>query len=156
MTLAEGIWPAFWLLPVHNLNWPVDGEVDICETWNGQHENGACLHWGHFTPEDSAKHRVLKLPVPAMDQEHSYGFAWHGRRLVWFIDGYPTMRAVLPDTCRDIREFNIILNVAMGGNVMGGIKPDPGCYDMVIRNLAIWDAPGFDGAWDVAREGNSM
>lgn len=105
--------------------------MDICETWNGVQVNGACLHWGQYTPEDSDKHRVLKLPVPNMDQEHAYGFSWSGRRLVWFIDGYPTMKAVLPQTCRDIREFNIIINVAMGGNVMQGQKPAPGHYDMV-------------------------
>jgi len=154
--LAKGIWPAFWLLPVENLRWPDDGEVDILETWGGRSENGACLHWGHFTPQDGHKHRMTKTPIARMELPHTYGFSWEGRRCVWFIDGRPTMRAVLPDTCRPFSEYNIILNIAMGGNVMNGERPDPGEYFMVVHSLGVWDAPNFEGAWALATEGRTM
>ena len=39
---AEGIWPAFWLLPQEPFAWPTDGEVDIAETWNGDRANHSC------------------------------------------------------------------------------------------------------------------
>ena len=26
---GQGIWPAFWMLPTHNSNWPKTGEIDI-------------------------------------------------------------------------------------------------------------------------------
>ncbi|KAK3080475.1 hypothetical protein LTS18_001014, partial [Coniosporium uncinatum] len=55
--IAEGIWPAFWLLPYDPFKWPEDGEIDVMESWNGDRINHSCLHWGHFNGEDWDKHR---------------------------------------------------------------------------------------------------
>ncbi|RFU75195.1 glycoside hydrolase family 16 [Trichoderma arundinaceum] len=47
---AEGIWPAFWLLPREPFSWPTDGEIDIAETWNGDHENRTRIPDMHCRP----------------------------------------------------------------------------------------------------------
>lgn len=138
---AEGIWPAFWLLPQEPFNWPVDGEIDIAETWNGDHENRSCLHWGqHHEPE---KHRVLGTKIPDMHARPvRYDFAWHqpggqpGQgRMVWYIDGRPVMKAPIPEGTRPMRDMTVLLNVAMGGNVCAGKTPADGYYDMVVFTI---------------------
>ena len=129
---ATGIWPAFWLLPMDPCNWPTDGEVDIMESWNGDNINHSCLHWGNYNGEDWNKHRVLDTPVPSLPhQPHTFSFAWDdmrsegdwegqdGRRgrMVWYLDGKVLMKAEVPKGTRPMRDYRIILNIAMGGNV---------------------------------------
>lgn len=136
---AEGIWPAFWLLPKEPFNWPVDGEIDIAETWNGDRENRTCLHWGqHHEPD---KHRVLGTNIPDMHSRPvRYDFTWQqpggeaGQgRMLWYIDGKAVMKASVPGGTRPLRDMTILLNVAMGGNVCGGKTPSDGYYDMIVH-----------------------
>lgn len=138
---ADGIWPAFWLLPQEPFNWPVDGEIDIAETWNGDRENRTCLHWGRHT--EPQKHRVLGTKIPDMHcRPVRYDLAWQqpgGRagqgRLIWYIDGRPVMKAPVPAGTRPMRDMTVLLNVAIGGNVCGGKTPPDGCYDMVVYTM---------------------
>lgn len=149
---AQGIWPAFWLLPQEPFAWPTDGEIDIAETWNGDHENHSCLHWGqHHEPD---KHRVLGTRIPDMHARPvRYDFAWDqpggqpGQgRMIWYIDGRPVMKHTVPQATRPLREMTVLLNVAMGGNVCGGKVPVPGYYDMVVNSLFIADEME-NGGW---------
>ncbi|KAF4119678.1 Glycosyl hydrolases family 16 [Geosmithia morbida] len=157
---APGIWPAFWLLPQEPFNWPVDGEIDIAETWNGDCENHSCLHWGqHHEPQ---KHRVLGTKIHDMPSRPvRYDFVWDqpggqpGQgRLVWYIDSRPVMKGHIPAGTRPMRDMTVLLNIAMGGNVCNGVRPADGYYDMVVYSLYASDVPelggwpGFDHAWN--------
>ncbi|GME51204.1 glycoside hydrolase family 16 protein [Neofusicoccum parvum] len=166
---APGIWPAFWLLPREPFTWPGDGEVDIFEAWNGARVNHACLHWGHFNGPDHDKHRVVETPIPELDHPEGrwYGFAWdqppHGQggRMVWYVDGRPVMKADIPQGTRRLSDFQIIINIAMGGNVNGGVLPANGYYDMVIHSLKLQDEPtggwgAFERDWATAPQGHTM
>lgn len=150
---ADGIWPAFWLLPQEPFSWPVDGEIDIAETWNGDGENKSCLHWGfHHEPH---KHRVRGTNIPDMHRRPvRYDFAWDqpgGRpgqgRLLWYIDGRPVMKAEVPEGTRPMRDMTVLLNVAMGGNVCRGKTPADGSYDFVVHTLFMADELE-NGGWD--------
>ncbi|RDA91237.1 hypothetical protein CP533_3396 [Ophiocordyceps camponoti-saundersi (nom. inval.)] len=150
---ADGIWPAFWLLPQEPFSWPTDGEIDIAETWNGDCENKSCLHWGfHHEPQ---KHRVLGTKIPDMHcRPVRYDFAWQqpdGRpgqgRLLWYLDGRPVMKTSVPEGTRPMRDMNILLNVAMGGNVCGGKTPADGSYDMIVSTLFL-SAELENGGWE--------
>lgn len=139
------------------------------EAWNGDIINHSCLHWGFFNGEDHDKHRVLETPVPGIGGSDGvkYDFAWdvddrtgYGR-LLWVIDGRAVMRAEKPRGTRPIRDFRILINIAVGGNVCEGHMPRDGSYEAVIRELAMWDAPPggwayFERAWNEAPEGHVM
>lgn len=165
---AGGIWPAFWLLPSAPFTWPTDGEVDIFESWNGDHINHSCLHWGHFNGEDWNKHRVVDTPIPSMPSKPlAMAFAWdqpengQGGRAVWYIDGHPVMKADIPIGTRRMSDWNIILNVAMGGNVCGGKLPGDGTYDFIVHELRLEEEPvggwgRFGEDWGRTREGKTM
>ncbi|GAM89653.1 hypothetical protein ANO11243_076920 [Dothideomycetidae sp. 11243] len=79
-----------------------------------------------------------------------FEFAWDDTpgkgRLVWYIDGQPVMKAAKPAGTRPMRDFRIIMNVAMGGNVCKGRLPDDGSYEMVVRDLGMYDSRA--GGWE--------
>lgn len=165
---ATGIWPAFWLLPFEPFTWPTDGEIDIAETWNADKVNHSCLHWGQFNGEDHQKHRVIESNIHDMDRRPiRFDFAWDqpggqpGQgRLIWSIDGRPVMKAQIPSGTRPMRDYQILFNVAMGGNVCGGNTPRDGAYDMVVHYCALMGEPEnggwgrFDAEWGWAPEGH--
>ncbi|KAF2846252.1 glycoside hydrolase family 16 protein [Plenodomus tracheiphilus IPT5] len=168
--VAEGIWPAYWMLPKDPFQWPNDGEVDIFESWNGDCVNHTCLHWGHFNGEDHDKHRVVETHLPAMPrQPHTFGFAWIEEegipgwrgRMIWYIDGRPVMKGNIPPGTRRMEEFRLMINIAMGGNVCQGKLPKDGYYDLVVSDVKMCEEPqggwqGFEQAWNTCIEGKTM
>lgn len=162
---AGGIWPAFWLLPSEPFNWPVDGEVDIMESWNGIPTNHSCLHWGKFEGADMKKHIVQETTINDIPNRHVYGFAWtqppsgEGGRCLWYIDGRAVMKADRPAGTRRLEDFQVILNIAVGGNVNQGVTPADGQYDMVVYELKMCESvPGgmdrFEADWRSCRGGH--
>ncbi|KAI0872894.1 glycoside hydrolase family 16 protein [Hypoxylon argillaceum] len=157
---AEGVWPAFWCLPREPFAWPHEGEIDIAESWNGDCQNHSCLHWGFYSAEDARKHLVRTTHVPDMPRRPvRFDFAWQcggtgvrgdgksegGGRLMWYVDGRPVMKNLMPPGTRPIEDWTILLNIAMGGNVCQGKAPQEGAYDMVVHSLQMSEAP--DGGW---------
>lgn len=148
---AKGVWPAFWMLPKEPFSWPTDGEVDIMESWNGLPANHSCLHWGQYNGEDHDKHRVLDTNVSHISHPkgHTYGFAWdeNPRKMAWYIDDRPVMRCEIPrDLGRKLKDFQIKLNIATGGNVMQGTRPDSGEYEMRVHEMGLYETP--PGGWE--------
>lgn len=167
---AEGIWPAYWLLPKDPFKWPDDGEIDIFESWNGDCKNHSCLHWGHYNGEDWNKHRVLETHLPDMSHSpHTFGFAWMEEegipewrgRMIWYIDGRPVMKGNIPQGTRRMEDYRILINIAMGGNVCAGKLPKDGYYDLVVSDMKMCEEPlggwgEFERAWGFTAEGKTM
>ncbi|KAJ4299254.1 hypothetical protein N0V90_004498 [Kalmusia sp. IMI 367209] len=167
---AEGVWPAYWMLPKDPFQWPGDGEVDICESWQGECINHTCLHWGHYNGEDWNKHQVVTTPIQDLAQRpHTYGFAWIEEdgipnwrgRMIWYIDGRPVQKANIPQGIRRMEEFRLLINIAMGGTVCGGKLPKDGYYDLVVSDLKMCEEPAggwaqFERDWGSAPEGKPM
>lgn len=164
--VAPGIWPAFWLLPQDPFSWPTDGEVDIMESWNGDPDNHSCLHWGHYDARDWNKHRVIKSRTPGLGSSQGvlFTFSWNESpatgegKLLWSIDGKPVMRASKPAGTRPMKDFRILLNIAVGGTLNKGTLPADGTYEMAVREVEMWDAPvggwaAFERDWKSAPEG---
>jgi len=168
---AEGIWPAYWLLPHDPFVWPTDGEVDIFESWNGDCVNHSCLHWGQYNGPDHDKHRVIETPLHDMArQPHTFGFAWIEEdgipdwrgRMIWYIDGRPVMKGNIPQGTRRMEDFRILINIAMGGNVCQGKVPKDGYYDLVVSEVKMCEEPpmggwqAFERSWNSCSEGKTM
>jgi len=161
--LAVGIWPAFWLLPTQPFDWPRDGEIDIFEAWNASADNHTCFHWGHHDAANWERHRVVVTPLDvhklwvdanatSMGEGIVVEFAWIDEdnhpdqaRMVWYIDGRPVMKTTKPAGTRRMRDWRVLINMAMGGDVCQGRVPAPGNYQMVVRDLAMFDEPV--GGW---------
>lgn len=71
------------------------------------------------------------------------------------------MKAEKPVGTRRLKEFRILINVAVGGNVCKGHMPTDGMYEMRVRDLTMWEAPprgweGFERAYTEAKAGHPM
>lgn len=81
--------------------------------------------------------------------------------MVWYIDGQAVMKASIPAGTRPMKDYKIILNVAMGGNVCQGKLPVDGTYDFVVHELKMCEEPiggwgQFGADWERTREGKTM
>lgn len=71
------------------------------------------------------------------------------------------MKANIPPGTRRMSDWNIIMNVAMGGNVCGGQLPADGSYDFVVQDLVMAEEPpggwsGFETAYTKTGEGKTL
>lgn len=112
------------------------------EAWNGTLDNHSCLHWGQHDAADANKHQVVKTRLPDLASPRGvlFSFAWFenpttgGRKLIWYIDGVPLMRASKPAGTPPLKEFRIMSKIAVGGTVNEGTLPADGTYEMVVRD----------------------
>jgi beta-glucanase (GH16 family) len=135
--LGKGMWPAFWMLgsdfdrnpdnPIES-NWPDAGEVDIMEyigkepdlvmgTAHGPGYSGA-LGLGLWNRQD----------FDIADEFHTYAVEWNFDGISWFFDGehYFTLNREDVGEREWVfdKEFFILLNLALGGQLAGPIGLD--------------------------------
>ena len=129
---GQGLWPAFWLLgsDFGTVGWPACGEIDIME-YRGQEPRIAhgALHGPGYSG-GNALTGSFQLPRGAFDTEfHVFAVEWDAGTITWLVDGIAYKVATpanLPAGTRWVFDhpFFIILNVAVGGNYVGGPSPD--------------------------------
>lgn len=108
---GQGVWPAFWLLPV-NSEWPP--EIDAMEFIGGKpDEILQTVHWkqgGTGTPlEDSQA-------IHGKDFSggwHTYGVDWEPGRIDWYIDGVKTRSYTGVNV--PSQPMEIVIDLAIGG-----------------------------------------
>ena len=115
---GSGLWPAFWLQGDNydQVGLPKAGELDIAEEPNRPPLNE--LHGFSHAPQGIHKF-TADLPQPLSAGYHVYAIEWTRSRITWLVDGkayghldsYPGWPFNHP--------FNIILNLAVGGNWPG-------------------------------------
>ena len=82
--------------------------------------------------------------------------------MIWWIDGVAVMKAPIPpDMDRPMRDFVVLLNVAMGGDVCQGQVPREGSYDFVVHEMRMTEEPEggwgrFENGWNATREGDMI
>lgn len=124
-----GTWPAIWLLGSNfeTVGWPATGEMDIMEhVGNNQNVVQAAVHTPSSFGNTQNKGDITVNGVS--DEFHSYELVWTAEKLDFRVDGntfYTYNPAVKDaDTYPFNKDFFIILNVAMGGNLGGAIAPE--------------------------------
>ncbi len=111
---GQGVWPAFWLLPIDK-EWPP--EIDIMEFIGSRPgEILQTLHWD--TSGIAQKSETLtKGETDYAGTWHTYAVDWQPDRIDWYIDGKKTKSYTGPDVPSEPME--IILNLAIGGQLPG-------------------------------------
>ncbi len=147
---ALGSWPAIWMLPEADVEWPRGGEIDIME--HVGFEPGKIHHSVHTSAFNFSKgtQQTTSHDVPAAcDQFHRYQLLWMPDRLLFGVDDAPRF---LFDKKRDSRArwpfdqpMHLLLNVAVGG-VWGGRKGiDPEAFParMEVDYVRIYQRPSL-------------
>lgn len=91
MPTGEGIWPAFWMLPVDDTiygGWAASGEIDIMEARGrlpGQ--VGGTLHYGKVWPNNTYKGEDFLFPEGTdISDYHVYSLEWEPGVMRWYVD----------------------------------------------------------------------
>ena len=114
LPLAEGAWPAFWLLPT-DASWPP--EADIMEQIGGD----TVYFSKHSIATGVQQSQTWKMDLADPTQFHTYGLLWTASTLTWYVDG---VAAAATSTPADMNKpMYMLANLAMGGNWPG--DPDP-------------------------------
>ena len=98
--VAQGFWPAIWMLPDanHALNWPHGGEIDIMEHFRDNPYINHTVH-SHYTVDLNKRYRPTHVAYPKYNEReyNTYGMERFQDSLVFFLNGkrtfnYPCFR----------------------------------------------------------------
>lgn len=132
MPQGEGLWPAFWMLPVDETiygGWAASGEIDIMEAKGRLPEGvGGTLHYGKVWPGNTYKSQDYSFPEGTdITDFHVYSLEWEPGVMRWYVDDacYFTMDKWFSQGKEGAVEytrpapfdvpFYILLNLAVGG-----------------------------------------
>lgn len=91
LPVGEGIWPAFWMLPVDDSiygGWAASGEIDIMEAMGRLPEKvGGTLHYGKVWPNNTYKTADYVFPEGTdITDYHTYALEWEPGEMRWYVD----------------------------------------------------------------------
>lgn len=132
--LADGLWPAFWLLGNTTDVWPACGEVDIMEAGHADGieagtQNtlfGGALHWEY--EDDYAGYGTTAESSTALNSDyHTFTMEWSDTNISMYLDDSSTAYYSMDvdgDDAEEFRDYSmyIVVNLAVGGMY-------PGIYD---------------------------
>lgn len=146
--VGDGAWPAFWSLGANHpeIGWPRSGEIDFMEMHNAFSNDRTThftMHWCDETVNPSLQPTDLcfpqdqgwvfftqnrEFPQSLGDDFHLFEADWDQNRIIGRIDGITYFeRTIEPGTMEEfLREFFLILNVAMGGTLGSDQQPPTG------------------------------
>lgn len=115
---GKGLWPAFWMLPLHYVQ--DVPEIDIME-YLGQDEIHHTYHY--FDIKDNYR----KTSTPSFtttgkdwtESFHTFGMAWSPTRIIWYVDGEEVHRVTDSEYRIANQAMYLIANLAVGGNWPG-------------------------------------
>lgn len=112
---GQGIWPAFWMLPLTHVSRP---EIDIMEILG--HEPDTVKFYYHYVDSegDRADSGGEWVGPDFSEDWHTFGVDWQPDRITWYVDG--VQRFEFTDTSAISSEpMYILLNLAVGGDWPG-------------------------------------
>lgn len=111
---GQGVWPAFWLLPVDK-SWPP--EIDILESFGGENQRGeggsTMIHYASHISKDTFCGGWFDTGVDVTKNFHVYGVDWEPNGTTYYFDGKPY--AWCSPNPEANKPFYILLNMAVGG-----------------------------------------
>ena len=146
---TRGSWPAFWMMPTANVEWPQGGEIDILEHIGAQpgvvHAN---LHTGKYNHTKQTG-RGAQKPLPTSCSDfHRYQLAWTENEILIGVDDRAYMRVTNSEpgdrgAWPFDKPFYLILNLAMGGDWAGskGIDDKSLPQKFEVDYVRVWEMP---------------
>ena len=92
--IAQGFWPAIWMLPWtnHTLNWPYGGEIDLMEHFRTNRTVNQTVH-SHYTVNLGKRNRPSQVAYPKYNEGKYNTYAMERFRdsLVFYVNGRRTL-----------------------------------------------------------------
>ena len=168
LTVGQGIWPAFWMLPTDEVygGWPQSGEIDIMENIGSEPSTvHGTIHYGDPYPDNQSTGASFKLldGERFTDSFHEFAIEKEAGVIRWMVDDVLFATKTPADTDPFIwpfdERFHFILNVAVGGNWPG--SPDATTvFPQVLEvdHVRVYDSnfPHLDGERRVANQATGV
>jgi beta-glucanase (GH16 family) len=135
---GQGIWPAFWLLPVDK-EWPP--EIDAMEFIGSKPSQILqTVHWqAAGTPQKSVA--VISDEPDYSTGWHTYGVDWEPDHIDWYVDGKKTRSYTGPNIPNTPME--VIVNLAVGGLLPGNAdKTTLFPSELWVDYVRVYQTPG--------------
>jgi len=147
---GNGTWGAFWSLgtDIDTKLWPSCGEIDFVELI-GRAPNDVLGYSHGLASWGAGRGATTQLDTDWSLGYHTYTVDWLPDQLVWYVDG--EVYSVVDKYDRDWRfdkEFYLIFNLAMGGNLGGAIDPTLTQTDMKIDWIRFSKINGIGEVFD--------
>lgn len=137
---ARGAWPAFWLLPFDNSQWPSGGEIDIMERLNSDTIAYQTVHT-HYTYDLGIEENPPHGSTGKINNQdyNIYSVELYPDSLVFAINGNHTFTYPRIETDKEgqfpfDRDFYLLLDMQLEGKWVG--KADPA--DLPVEMLIDW------------------
>ena len=165
----EGVWPAFWMLPVDTSiygTWPLSGEIDILEARGREPEKAdGTVHYGKPWPNNESQGGVFDFTESRYNNDsdindyHVYAVEWEPGDIRWYVDDelyyqYSNWYSQSSNNPQKYlypapfdQDFYIILNLAVGGTFDNGYEPDSDKLpvDMKVDYVRVYEsATGYN------------
>ncbi len=152
--VGQGAWPAFWMLGANigEVGWPESGEIDVMEMnqlYSDQYTTHFTVHWSN--PGWTYTGDYLSLFPDSLGAGfHIYEAEWDSGKVVGRIDGNVVGTVTVQPGNMDefLKEFFVILNVAIGGTLGGA--PDASTtwpQTMLVDYVRVYQADGGEGTF---------
>ena len=150
---AVGTWPAIWLLPslTRNLNWPLDGEIDIME--NVGYDSCKILgtiHTKAYNHSIGTQKSDSIIILTAHQNFHTYSLNWTDSILEWYVDSnlYNSIKRKSTDREEQWpfdKPFHLIVNQAVGGDWGGRMGVDTSSFpqSLIIDRVKLYNKKPF-------------
>ena len=136
---ANGLWPAFWMMPKNFKTWPGDGEIDIMEEV-GYNPNrvSSSIHCNAYNHGIGTQKTNEILIATAQTEFHTYAVEWTEDYLKFYFDGqlhftFTNDKKGDYNTWPFFNPFYLKLNLAWGGNWGGAQGIDESCLPAVYE-----------------------
>ncbi|HTI81796.1 MAG TPA: glycoside hydrolase family 16 protein [Acetobacteraceae bacterium] len=120
---GDGLWPAFWLMPV-DMTWPP--EIDVMEILGSQTDVlNTTLHDPSYKTDTSASTQIGYATAAGVDLSegfHQYGVDWGPTTIRFYLDRKLVFSQPTPANMH--KPFYLIANLAVGGPTSWGGAPD--------------------------------
>eukprot|EP00903_Cladosiphon_okamuranus_P010049 g9528.t1 len=135
---GQGLWAAFWMLPSNSSrgHWAATGEIDIMELTNDMESILGTIHYGGEYPANryaGCKSGQLGSGLDYSDDFHVYAIEWEQEEMRWYVDDQlfcqrtkwvSDVESFDPYRAPFDTEFELLLNLAVGGTLPGRIVDD--------------------------------
>ncbi len=139
--LANGLWPAFWMMgeDIGKVGWPACGEIDIMEAGfsdgikKGTQEKlySGCIHWGSSIPEHKMwTSGAVTDSTGITGDYHIFTVVWDEDSLKFYLDNskepyyHATISKGTDQYAYFHKPFHILFNLAVGGDYPNILNPE--------------------------------
>jgi beta-glucanase (GH16 family) len=121
---GTGLLPAIWMLGDNGVEWPGQGEIDICEVVGAEPRTVYGTAHGPTYFNENGIGGSTALPGDASGDFHVYAVDKQPHRITWSVDGRPYFtltpsKLPRPDDWVFEQDLHLLLNVAVGGDWPG-------------------------------------